>query len=383
MKLSVVCVISAVCLVLQLSAAAPVEESEGLAPSEGLVAKDLVRPVVPLEEVQQLPTNEVAKQETAVVAEPEQKEDVSEKVAESGVSSYVDGGADSDVALEDAAEGTELVSNLRFKRSVECTEVVDKDGVKQLVCDQDHDAESSDTMVRAYGGGHHHKEHHYGHKASHGSEHGGAHHYESAKGYGHKEGHGYGGHHEAAKGYGHKEGHGYGGHHEAAKGHGHKEGHGYGHHEAAKGYGHKEAHGYGHHEAAKGYGHKEAHGYGGHHEGGHGGHGYGHKEAHGYGHKGGHGYGGHHEAAHGYGGHGYGHKKVYRSANYEHQPAAYGEHAAPVKCGANLLVGCAPTVAKVPCQPVHHDYGGHGSASELAYSFAVPEPVPEESSEQE
>uniref|UniRef100_A0A182FNM1 Uncharacterized protein n=1 Tax=Anopheles albimanus TaxID=7167 RepID=A0A182FNM1_ANOAL len=174
MKLSVVCVISAVCLVLQLSAAAPLDETSGT--GDGLVAKDLTRPAVQQEEgkVQQLPASGVTDDQTAAVAEVLEEDDLSEKVVESGVSSYVEGGADSDVAVEDAAEGSELVSNLRFKRSVACTEVVDKDGVNQLVCDEDHDAESSDTMVRAYGGGHHeyhkkgdeyhHKEHHYGHK---------------------------------------------------------------------------------------------------------------------------------------------------------------------------------------------------------------------------
>ncbi|XP_065075825.1 vitelline membrane protein 15a-1 [Ochlerotatus camptorhynchus] len=60
-------------------------------------------------------------------------------------------------------------------------------------------------------------------------------------------------------------------------------------------------------------------------------------------------------------------------AHHAPAPAHYGHHhghAAPVvhtypvhaphaKCGANLLVGCAPNVAHVPCVPVkeHHGYG--------------------------
>ncbi|XP_058447631.1 vitelline membrane protein 15a-1-like [Malaya genurostris] len=43
-----------------------------------------------------------------------------------------------------------------------------------------------------------------------------------------------------------------------------------------------------------------------------------------------------------------------------HAPAP-SYHSAPVKCGANLLVGCAPTIAHVPCVPSHGGgYGGHG-----------------------
>ncbi|XP_058818144.1 vitelline membrane protein 15a-1-like [Topomyia yanbarensis] len=45
------------------------------------------------------------------------------------------------------------------------------------------------------------------------------------------------------------------------------------------------------------------------------------------------------------------------AASYHAPAPAY--HAAPVKCGANLLVGCAPNVAHVPCVPSHGG-GGHG-----------------------
>ncbi|XP_058060365.1 vitelline membrane protein 15a-2 [Anopheles bellator] len=42
---------------------------------------------------------------------------------------------------------------------------------------------------------------------------------------------------------------------------------------------------------------------------------------------------------------------------------AYAAKAPHVKCGSNLLVGCAPNVAHVPCVPAH---GGHG------YGHAAP-----------
>ncbi|XP_055542767.1 vitelline membrane protein 15a-1 [Wyeomyia smithii] len=62
----------------------------------------------------------------------------------------------------------------------------------------------------------------------------------------------------------------------------------------------------------------------------------------------------------------------YAPAKYEapkpayHAPApayhAPAHHAQAVKCGSNLLVGCAPSVAHVPCVPSYggHSYGGHG-----------------------
>ncbi|XP_021697287.1 vitelline membrane protein 15a-3-like [Aedes aegypti] len=63
-------------------------------------------------------------------------------------------------------------------------------------------------------------------------------------------------------------------------------------------------------------------------------------------------------------------------------PAHYGHHAHPApvvhtypvhaphaKCGANLLVGCAPSVAHVPCLPVH----GHGHGYAPAPHYRAPE----------
>ncbi|XP_058818145.1 vitelline membrane protein 15a-2-like [Topomyia yanbarensis] len=50
--------------------------------------------------------------------------------------------------------------------------------------------------------------------------------------------------------------------------------------------------------------------------------------------------------------------------SYEHAaPAHHSMHtyhakAPAVKCGANLLVGCAPHVAHVPCVP-HQQHGGY------------------------
>ncbi|XP_049548293.1 vitelline membrane protein 15a-1 [Anopheles darlingi] len=59
----------------------------------------------------------------------------------------------------------------------------------------------------------------------------------------------------------------------------------------------------------------------------------------------------HHAPAPAHHGHGYGHPVVH----------AYAAKAPHVKCGANLLVGCAPNVAHVPCHPVHGGHGhGHG-----------------------
>uniref|UniRef100_T1E703 Putative vitelline membrane protein n=1 Tax=Anopheles aquasalis TaxID=42839 RepID=T1E703_ANOAQ len=51
-------------------------------------------------------------------------------------------------------------------------------------------------------------------------------------------------------------------------------------------------------------------------------------------------------------GHGYGHPVVH----------AYAAKAPHVKCGANLLVGCAPNVAHVPCVPAHGHAHGYGHA---------------------
>ncbi|XP_055546803.1 vitelline membrane protein 15a-2-like [Wyeomyia smithii] len=55
--------------------------------------------------------------------------------------------------------------------------------------------------------------------------------------------------------------------------------------------------------------------------------------------------------------------------SYEHAaPAHHAVHtyhakAPAVKCGANLLVGCAPQVAHVPCVPSHdHGHGGYHAA---------------------
>ncbi|XP_053691909.1 vitelline membrane protein 15a-1 [Sabethes cyaneus] len=60
----------------------------------------------------------------------------------------------------------------------------------------------------------------------------------------------------------------------------------------------------------------------------------------------------------------------YAPAKYEapkpayHAPAPSYHAPTAVKCGSNLLIGCAPSVAHVPCVPSHgggHSYGGgHG-----------------------
>lgn len=63
-------------------------------------------------------------------------------------------------------------------------------------------------------------------------------------------------------------------------------------------------------------------------------------------------------AAPAYGGHGGGH------GGAAHGPVSvhtYAAKAPAVKCGANLLVGCAPHVAHVPCVPSHGGYGGHAA----------------------
>uniref|UniRef100_A0A336LV99 CSON005305 protein n=1 Tax=Culicoides sonorensis TaxID=179676 RepID=A0A336LV99_CULSO len=40
-----------------------------------------------------------------------------------------------------------------------------------------------------------------------------------------------------------------------------------------------------------------------------------------------------------------------------HESHSYAAHAPKVDCGSNVLAGCVPTVAQVPCVPSH---GGHG-----------------------
>ncbi|XP_053676625.1 histidine-rich protein PFHRP-II-like [Anopheles nili] len=57
-------------------------------------------------------------------------------------------------------------------------------------------------------------------------------------------------------------------------------------------------------------------------------------------------------------------KPAYPAAPVAH---TYPAHAPHVKCGANLLVGCAPNVAHVPCHPAH---GGHQE-----YHHAAPAPA--------
>ncbi|XP_058126611.1 vitelline membrane protein 15a-2-like [Anopheles ziemanni] len=56
---------------------------------------------------------------------------------------------------------------------------------------------------------------------------------------------------------------------------------------------------------------------------------------------------------------------------YAHHSApvvhAYAAKAPHVKCGANLLVGCAPNVAHVPCVPAHGGHGGYGHAAPAAH----------------
>ncbi|XP_053676535.1 vitelline membrane protein 15a-2-like [Anopheles nili] len=67
---------------------------------------------------------------------------------------------------------------------------------------------------------------------------------------------------------------------------------------------------------------------------------------------------------HGYGGH--------HAAPVVHAYAAKAPH---VKCGANLLVGCAPNVAHVPCVPAHAGHGyGHASAP-VHHGYAAPAPA--------
>ncbi|EJY57337.1 AAEL017501-PA [Aedes aegypti] len=75
-----------------------------------------------------------------------------------------------------------------------------------------------------------------------------------------------------------------------------------------------------------------------------------------------------HHQHHGYG-YGYGYKphkphhahearheqQHFRSAVDSYAPAPVVHHAT-AKCGANVLVGCAPEVAKVPCIPLSKGY---------------------------
>lgn len=52
---------------------------------------------------------------------------------------------------------------------------------------------------------------------------------------------------------------------------------------------------------------------------------------------------------------------------------SYGGHSGHAKCGHNLLVGCAPTVAKVPCQPHHGGYESHGhSYGHQSHGYQAP-----------
>ncbi|XP_035777785.1 skin secretory protein xP2-like [Anopheles albimanus] len=71
-------------------------------------------------------------------------------------------------------------------------------------------------------------------------------------------------------------------------------------------------------------------------------------------------------------------KPAYPAAPVAHHYAAHAPH---VKCGANLLVGCAPHVAHVPCHPVPHaapapaHHGGYHHAPAPAkkeYGHAAP-----------
>uniref|UniRef100_A0A336MEC2 CSON015469 protein n=1 Tax=Culicoides sonorensis TaxID=179676 RepID=A0A336MEC2_CULSO len=76
---------------------------------------------------------------------------------------------------------------------------------------------------------------------------------------------------------------------------------------------------------------------------------YGHQAHGGYGHQ-----------AHG----GYGHQHVHP---VQHKVHAYAAHPPKVDCGSNLLVGCLPQVAKVPCVP-NHGHGGYHKAAPAHYA---------------
>nr|XP_019534489.1 vitelline membrane protein 15a-3 [Aedes albopictus] len=64
----------------------------------------------------------------------------------------------------------------------------------------------------------------------------------------------------------------------------------------------------------------------------------------------------------------YGHHAHHAPAPVVH---TYPVHAPHAKCGANLLVGCAPSVAHVPCVPVHGH--GHGYGHAPAPHYRAPE----------
>uniref|UniRef100_A0A182PTX4 VM domain-containing protein n=1 Tax=Anopheles epiroticus TaxID=199890 RepID=A0A182PTX4_9DIPT len=65
---------------------------------------------------------------------------------------------------------------------------------------------------------------------------------------------------------------------------------------------------------------------------------------------------------------GYG-KPAYPAAPVAH---TYPAHAPHVKCGANLLVGCAPNVAHVPCHPAHGGHHEYHHAPAPAYHAPAP-----------
>ncbi|XP_053664959.1 vitelline membrane protein 15a-3-like [Anopheles marshallii] len=60
-------------------------------------------------------------------------------------------------------------------------------------------------------------------------------------------------------------------------------------------------------------------------------------------------------------------KPAYPAAPVAHTYAAHAPH---VKCGANLLVGCAPNVAHVPCHPAHGGHHEYHHAPAPAYHHA-------------
>uniref|UniRef100_A0A182T0A5 VM domain-containing protein n=1 Tax=Anopheles maculatus TaxID=74869 RepID=A0A182T0A5_9DIPT len=65
-------------------------------------------------------------------------------------------------------------------------------------------------------------------------------------------------------------------------------------------------------------------------------------------------------------------KPAYPAAPVAHTYAAHAPH---VKCGANLLVGCAPNVAHVPCHPAHGGHQEYHHAPAPAYHHAAPAPA--------
>lgn len=48
------------------------------------------------------------------------------------------------------------------------------------------------------------------------------------------------------------------------------------------------------------------------------------------------------------------HHQGYAAPSYGEHSYSYPSPAPKVKCGGNLLVGCAPHVATVPCSSYHH-----------------------------